>query len=601
MRPAKICPRIIETVTNYQLACVGIVGLTAAVASLLTIWAAFSRRHWFWRVLVVWGIGAAMLPIRAFEPALVLWLAIPFTCLILASIRRFQTSHDNALPRLRKSLVQFRLLDAVLVTTIVGCLLASGLYFAREIMNRPNWQEIEPAAIFYPALAFSVMTLLGWCTVHGPLPNLAATGLVIAIPSLTMLLWPEAHWLYELDSDLGGIFAGADNSDAFVVTASGLIAFATVIISAMLLNSFRRRDNLAGRSSRFILTYGGALSLMVLCAFYFAMLGRSPFPPTIVKRPNHYAEIMKIAERVKQLNEAELPLETWQTTNPVVAQDLSSLYDELIELANADNVLPFDHSMDADRIRHDKTVTDRISTLRTLCDALEAEAKSLGDRGDISSAIQISLANVRLGAMLCQNSVGIDRLIGTALMLRGDGPLVHFRSAASDEHCQRVIDTLAAVESCVEPVETMLQREIAYCQRMYGWQTRFGHLIAWLVVGPPHTWTPYENMHTAENRRRAIQRLLMTEFAIRRHEIASGALPDSLESLAPYLPELPIDPFTGQSFIYRKTGDTFLLYSVGIDTQDDGGRFDTLKASASQAGLDLDAQTVLRNEHMYAR
>lgn len=50
------------------------------------------------------------------------------------------------------------------------------------------------------------------------------------------------------------------------------------------------------------------------------------------------------------------------------------------------------------------------------------------------------------------------------------------------------------------------------------------------------------------------------------------AFPEELKALHPaYLQELPIDPFSGQRFIYRRTGEGFALYSVGENQRDDGG------------------------------
>jgi len=52
-----------------------------------------------------------------------------------------------------------------------------------------------------------------------------------------------------------------------------------------------------------------------------------------------------------------------------------------------------------------------------------------------------------------------------------------------------------------------------------------------------------------------------------------GFSPDTLVELVPsILPTLPIDPFTGKDFLYRKTGlNTYLIYSTWIDGKDDGG------------------------------
>jgi hypothetical protein len=52
-----------------------------------------------------------------------------------------------------------------------------------------------------------------------------------------------------------------------------------------------------------------------------------------------------------------------------------------------------------------------------------------------------------------------------------------------------------------------------------------------------------------------------------------GRYPDSLEALVPeFLNEIPIDPFNEKPLVYRVTGDEVLIYSLGSNEKDDGGR-----------------------------
>jgi hypothetical protein len=62
--------------------------------------------------------------------------------------------------------------------------------------------------------------------------------------------------------------------------------------------------------------------------------------------------------------------------------------------------------------------------------------------------------------------------------------------------------------------------------------------------------------------------------ALERHRLANGAYPERLDALCPqFLKEAPFDPYTGQPFHYRPdSGGHFILYSVGANLQDDGGR-----------------------------
>ncbi len=64
-----------------------------------------------------------------------------------------------------------------------------------------------------------------------------------------------------------------------------------------------------------------------------------------------------------------------------------------------------------------------------------------------------------------------------------------------------------------------------------------------------------------------------TGLACRLYKSHNGAYPVSLDALVPgILSEAPIDPFTGKPLIYRREGTGFIVYSLGSNQKDDGGR-----------------------------
>ena len=67
--------------------------------------------------------------------------------------------------------------------------------------------------------------------------------------------------------------------------------------------------------------------------------------------------------------------------------------------------------------------------------------------------------------------------------------------------------------------------------------------------------------------------LLLVSLALRAYELEHGHYPDSLTALTPsYLSKLPDDPFAASGTLcYRRTGKSYLLYSVGPDGKDDHG------------------------------
>ncbi len=71
----------------------------------------------------------------------------------------------------------------------------------------------------------------------------------------------------------------------------------------------------------------------------------------------------------------------------------------------------------------------------------------------------------------------------------------------------------------------------------------------------------------------ARSRLIMTEFALRCYRSEQGRPPATLAQLIPHgLERIPLDPFSGRSLVYQQRGTNWLLYSVGVDGVDDGGK-----------------------------
>ena len=62
-------------------------------------------------------------------------------------------------------------------------------------------------------------------------------------------------------------------------------------------------------------------------------------------------------------------------------------------------------------------------------------------------------------------------------------------------------------------------------------------------------------------------------LACRLYKIKNGRYPESLDELVPdLLDDVPTDPFTGKPMVYRREGESFIVYSLGSNEKDDGGR-----------------------------
>ncbi|MFH2068436.1 MAG: hypothetical protein ABII89_03110 [Candidatus Omnitrophota bacterium] len=80
---------------------------------------------------------------------------------------------------------------------------------------------------------------------------------------------------------------------------------------------------------------------------------------------------------------------------------------------------------------------------------------------------------------------------------------------------------------------------------------------------------------TQQARYNAILDTFKLALALKIYKQKHGYYPDMLISLFPeVISQLPLDPFTGKDYIYRKEGRGFILYSIGRNEHDDNGVYD---------------------------
>jgi hypothetical protein len=69
--------------------------------------------------------------------------------------------------------------------------------------------------------------------------------------------------------------------------------------------------------------------------------------------------------------------------------------------------------------------------------------------------------------------------------------------------------------------------------------------------------------------------LMQMGLLLEQYYVEHGTYPDSLDPVASQLGgALPVDPFTGDPYVYQPSTGTFLLYGLGYNQTDDGGVHD---------------------------
>lgn len=84
----------------------------------------------------------------------------------------------------------------------------------------------------------------------------------------------------------------------------------------------------------------------------------------------------------------------------------------------------------------------------------------------------------------------------------------------------------------------------------------------------------YRSVRFADVRNDAQNTLLITALALRAYRMERGHYPETLQELSPsYLKRMPVDPFAlRKPLCYRRNGAKYVLYSIGPDGRDDGGK-----------------------------
>ena len=88
------------------------------------------------------------------------------------------------------------------------------------------------------------------------------------------------------------------------------------------------------------------------------------------------------------------------------------------------------------------------------------------------------------------------------------------------------------------------------------------------------------------HRQRILEESLLCTVALLEYKNRENKFPDKLEDLIEkeYIENLPIDPYSGEPLVYKKTEDDFTLYSIGADFKDEGGIHNDLWGSGKEGG-----------------
>jgi hypothetical protein len=553
----------------------------AAAAASVGIWAARSGWHWFWQALAVWGCVAVLLPIRVYEPAMLLAVGLP----VLVGLLKWRRLYEWVVGRGKRRGLRFGLADLGLAILIVALSLA----VARELAGAAP--EVTAYAILVPAALFAVLGALSYWIAVGPKRRWAIAGAMIVVPVAAWLVFPSVKWLLDIEPlGLSFYLVLGDRAAYWRGFAVTLLLMSLFVVFLVGVNHAARAKECA--QSRFTqVVYWTSLTgvLLLFIGLYIALLRLTPFPAPMVSNDDQGRQIMQIVEQVGALNGTTSiggSPATLSSLSAEKAAQLSPLYDELQRLLGRTNSMPFDPEADSTDLFFRTTNADRISALRDTGRCFAAEWREANAKGDRQRSLDMTIGCLRLGITWCRNSIMVDCLVGHALIGMSNAHLIERRKSFTPGEAEQVIAAIRRAEAEHESIERIIERDVAFCERAFGWQARFSRVMDFRGENEDSS----KSVREIVERWRALSRLLMTDLAIQSFQREHDSNPRELGELVPrYLEAMPIDPFSGQPLVYRLTEDGFVLYSVGKDGKDDGGRFpsgmDYLKD-----GFDLDVE-----------
>lgn len=207
--------------------------------------------------------------------------------------------------------------------------------------------------------------------------------------------------------------------------------------------------------------------------------------------------------------------------------------------------------------------------LKSLAWVLSAEGRlaEMGNRP--ADAARSYVDAIRLGSKMSHGGLMMNRLVGIACEGVGSIPLVKLLPKLNCEQMGPLAADLQEIDDSTVPWGEVLQNENRFARAQ--------------MVRYPNPLRLASALWQARDSRRASQerhilasahlRLLMVEFALRAYRCEQGSGPASLAQLVPkYLQHLPADPFSGKPLVYRSAGTSWIIYSLGPDRVDDGGK-----------------------------
>ena len=315
------------------------------------------------------------------------------------------------------------------------------------------------------------------------------------------------------------------------------------------------------RNPRFLLIAFALAAGAVLVALLAFTMGRAPVRPPL-PNPNGYDDFIKAGEAVLG------DVSDWPELDHDGLRDLVSTNAEPLRLLRLgltrQCVMPMDSAL-----TNAAGSMNQLARMTRLAHVLAAEGRlrEIENRPDEAALSYVEA--LRFGNAMSRGGLLITRLMGIVCEGIGYAPLAKLAPKLNPDEARAVLTALEKLDAGRITWAEVRQSERRYMRYQRGKQL---NPIIW-VRDWRQSWPVMQRGETIHKTMVARQRLLAAELALRCYQSQQGHPPARLDELVTnYLSHVPEDPFSGQSLVYRPQGTNWLLYSVGPDGVDDGGK-----------------------------
>jgi hypothetical protein len=554
----------------YAVAILLVSSLTSV--GLLAIWAAASRSHWFWRTMLLLGALAPLLLIPAYEPfiAFVLQGLVIAACVQLA---RWRAARKRGEPFFHS---RFFLRTVLLAMVPVAVLVAVVV----RLLEAKDVEWIPATQIGFVA---GLTSLLGHWLARGELRLRwrAIIGAAFAIGFTIILQWNE--WFvsqlgsFDFESDYNNWQLIPFWKNIYVAIFWLIIVVLVALSTALVLWLLTSHNKLQPSNLRAFATATlGLISCLLLAPCFLAfclLINKLPIPHHELPVPNGYDDFLTATQIV--------PMRVIVFSNNF-DPDTTSLH---VIRKGIEEVQP---AIDRYRIGLSKRYwkpqdynsfsIESFNGFRNIGRGIRAVGKLAEREKDYSLAAKKYLELILLGHSIHRGGVLIDFLVGMPYTRMGSEALFHIRENVPLEDFAGIVTELAKIEDQIEPFENLNYRDRVHTESAFGWQI---HLQQDLEESIFKVRSLDDDIRKIYLREIAYLRLLQVEFALRAWKAEHDDWPESLDHLVPdYLRTIPSDPFSPvcRPLKYQRTGEGYLLYSIGANGLDELGKVPELNA-----------------------